>query len=263
MVRLNENPPVFQESDVELDDVAVTDSEASESAIADGAIADGAIADNIEWPPRNLYSDEPPLETDFHRSQIDLLIRLLHYWWRERQDFYISGNLTVYYNTEQLKKRDFVGPDVFVVMGAEKRERRSWAIWEEDGKYPDLVIELLSNSTAKVDKGAKKALYQDVWQLPEYYWFHPETLEFAGFRLTHGQYEPITPTETGLLWSERLGLHLGIHERQLRWFTAEGTVIPLPEEAERDRAEQAQKRVEQLEAFMRTQGINPDQLPET
>jgi len=27
--------------------------------------------------PTNLDSDEPPLETDWHRNQIDLLIRLL------------------------------------------------------------------------------------------------------------------------------------------------------------------------------------------
>ena len=86
--------------------------------------------------PTNLYSDEPSLETDFHRNQIDLLIRLLKYWWQDRTDFYISGNLTVYYNQQQLKKRDFRGPDVFVVLGAEKRDRRSWTIWEEGGNTP-------------------------------------------------------------------------------------------------------------------------------
>lgn len=151
------------------------------------------------------------------------------------------------------------------------------------------MIELLSSSTAKVDKGAKKALYQDVWRLPEYYWFHPETLEFAGFRLVGGHYDAIAPTETGHLPSEQLGLKLGIHERQLRWFTAEGELIPLPEEAERQRAEQEHQRAEQerqraeqerqraeqaqqqvaqerqararLEAYLRSQGIDPDQLP--
>ena len=234
------------------------------------------IADMIELPPSDLYSDEPPLETDFHRNQIDLLIRLLQYWWQDRQDFYISGNLTVYYNKQQLKSRDFRGPDVFVVLGTEKKERRSWAIWEEGGKYPNLVIELLSSSTASVDKGAKKTLYQDVWRVPEYYWFHPETLEFEGFRLGSGRYEAITPTENGHLYSEQLRLELGIYQRQLRWFTPEGNLIPLPEEAERQRAEQerqraeqerqraeqAQQRLEQLEAFVRSQGIDPNQLPD-
>ncbi len=240
MVRLNANPPSVSEE----------------------------VADEIKLPPTNLYSDEPPLETDFHREQIDLLIRLLKYWWRDRPDFYISGNLTVYYNEQQLKQRDFRGPDIFVVLGAEKRDRRSWAIWEEGGKYPNVVIELLSSSTATVDRGKKKDLYQDVWRVPEYYWFHPETLEFAGFHLVNGHYEPIAPTSDRLP-SLQLGLALGIHQRQLRWFTAEGNLIPLPEEAEHQRAEQEHQRAEQaqqaterLETYLRSQGIDPTQLPE-
>lgn len=65
--------------------------------------------EDIQFPPGDLLSDEPPLETDFHRDQIDLLIRLLKWWWRDRQDFYVSGNLTIYYNQRQLKSRDFRG----------------------------------------------------------------------------------------------------------------------------------------------------------
>ncbi|MDW8201311.1 MAG: Uma2 family endonuclease, partial [Cyanobacteriota bacterium SKYGB_h_bin112] len=151
---------------------------------------------------------------------------------------------------------------------------RSWTVWEEGGKYPNVVIELLSNSTAQVDKGAKKDLYQDIWRVPDYFWFHPETLEFAGFHLVNGRYEAIAATETGWLWSAQLGLYLGMHERQLRWFTAEGQLIPLPEEAERQAKEQAQQtaaqerlakeqakqRAERLEALLRAQGIDPDQL---
>ncbi len=234
------------------------------------------ILDDIKFPPTNLESDEPPLETDFHRNQIDLLIRLLKYWWQDRPDFYISGNLTVYYNEQQLKKRDFRGPDVFVVLGAEKKDRRSWAIWEEGGKYPNLVIELLSSATATIDRGAKKQLYQDVWRVPNYFWFHPETLEFAGFQLVNSRYEPIAPTESGLLWSEELGLYLGIHNLQLRWFTTQEQLVPLPESAERlakEQAqqaeqqerlakEQAQRRAEQLEKLLRSRGIDPSELPE-
>jgi Uma2 family endonuclease len=238
------------------------------------------VADELKLPT-NLYSDEPQLETDFHRRQIDLLIRLLEFWWQDRSDFYISGNLTVYYNEQQLKRRDFVGPDIFIVLGAEKRNRRSWAIWEEGGKYPNVVIELLSSSTAAVDKGKKKDLYQNVWRAPDYFWFHPQTMEFAGFHLVDGQYQPIPATEERL-WSEQLGLFLGIHAQQLRLFTADGVLIPLPEEQAQQQAQQAQQQAQQaqqqaqqaqqravqaeqkqaqLEAFLRSQGFNPDQLP--
>ena len=247
MVRLDSNPPSIYE----------------------------ALTDNIQWPPTHLYSDEPPLETDFHRNQIDLLIRLLKYWWQDRPDFYISGNLTVYYNEQQLKSREFRGPDIFVVLGAEKRDRRSWVVWEEGGKYPNVVIELLSSSTATVDRGKKKDLYQDTWRVPNYFWFHPETLEFAGFELLNGHYEGIIPTDTGCLWSEQLQLFLGIYERQLRWFSAQGQIVPLPEEIERQAKEQAelareqerqakeqaQQRTQQLETMLRSQGIDPDTIP--
>ncbi len=225
-------------------------------------------------PPTNLYSDEPPLETDLHRRQIDLLIRLLEYWWRDRNNFYISGNLTVYYSAAQTKKRDFRGPDVFIVLDAEKRDRRSWTIWEEDGKYPNVVIELLSDSTADVDRTTKKKLYQNVWRLPEYYWFDPESLEFKGFRLSNGRYKAITPNAQKRLKSIELDLELGIHDRQLRWFEVDGTLIPLPEDSERQAKElerQAKEQAEQiaiqerqakerLEAYLRSQGIDPDRL---
>ena len=227
------------------------------------------LPDDVTLPPMNLDSDEPPLESDLHRNQIDLLIRLLKSWWCDRDDFYISGNLTVYYSAQQTKKRDFRGPDVFIVLGTQKGDRRSWTIWEEGGKYPNLVIELLSNSTTAIDRGKKKELYQDVWRLPEYYWFHPDTLEFAGFRLVGSHYEAIVPDEKGRLKSEQLGLELGVHERQLRWFTGEGELIALPEEQERQAREQerqakerAEQRVEKLEAYLRSQGIDPNQLPE-
>jgi Uma2 family endonuclease len=241
-----------------------------------------AEADRPTYPPTNLYSDEPPLETDLHRQHIDLLIRLLQYWWRDRNDFYISGNLTVYYSASQTKKRDFRGPDIFIVLDVEKRDRRSWTIWEEDGKYPNVVIELLSSSTAEVDRTTKKTLYQNVWRLPEYFWFDPYSLEFMGFRLSEGQYEEIVANDQGRLRSAELDLELGIHQNKLRWFSADGTLIPLPEEIERQARLQAEQLVDQerqakeqerqakeqerqakerLEAYLRSQGIDPNQLP--
>jgi Uma2 family endonuclease len=242
--------------------------------------------DNVKLPPTGLDSNEPPLESDLHREQIDLLIRLLKYWWRDRSDFYISGNLTVYFNQAQLKTRDFRGPDIFIVLDTQNKDRRSWVLWEEGGKYPNVVIELLSDSTATIDRGLKKELYQNVWRVPNYFWFHPDTLEFEGFHWVDGHYQPITPNPAGLLWSEPLNLALGIHEQRLRWYDPDGQLIPLPEEQERQAKEQerqakeqerqakeqerrakeqerlakekALQRVKQLEEKLRSQGINPE-----
>ncbi|NJN22414.1 MAG: Uma2 family endonuclease [Leptolyngbya sp. RL_3_1] len=236
----------------------------------------------IIFPPGDLYSDEPPLETDLHRDQIDLLIRLLKSFWSARQDFYASGNLTIYYSPNQLKSEDVRGPDFFVVLDAERKPRKSWAIWEEGGKYPNLIVELLSESTAKIDRGLKKQIYQDIFRTPDYFWFDPHSLEFEGFHLVDGTYQPIPLTEQGWRWSQQLGLYLGIHQGQLRFFTPEGELVASPEEsaeterqradaeqqradAERQRADAEQQRADAeqqcnqtLRAKLRALGIDPD-----
>jgi Uma2 family endonuclease len=242
-----------------------------------------AISESAEWaesegiivPRCDLWSDEPPLESDLHRDQIELLLACLKWWWRERTDFYATGNLTIYFSEEHITTRDFRGPDFFVVLGTENRPRRSWMLWAEQGKYPNLIIELLSDSTAKVDKGFKKTLYQDTFRTPEYFWFHPETLEFQGFRLTEGQYQPLEPNTQGWLWSQQSELFLGVHESQLRFFTPENQLVSTPEEraevaqrkaeaaqqqaeAERKQRELAEQQVEELLARLRELGVEPD-----
>ncbi|HEY9657086.1 MAG TPA: Uma2 family endonuclease, partial [Allocoleopsis sp.] len=90
----------------------------------------------IPMPPCGLLSDEPPLETDLHLQQIIALLESLNWLWRDRTDFYASGNLTIYYSAKKIKNRDFRGPDFFVVPGVERKPRKSWTVWEEDGKTP-------------------------------------------------------------------------------------------------------------------------------
>jgi Uma2 family endonuclease len=226
--------------------------------------------EDIIIPPCDLWSDEPPLESDLHREQIELLLACLKWLWRNRTNFYASGNLTIYYSPEHLTTRDFRGPDFFVVLGCENRPRKSWVLWAEQGKYPNVIVELLSNSTAKVDRGAKKQLYQDTFRTPEYFWFHPDTLEFQGFRLMGGEYQPIEPNGEGWLWSQQLELFLGVYKSKLRFFNPDKQLIPTPEEryqaaqqqaeAERQQKEQAQQQIQQLLDKLRDLGVDPDSI---
>ncbi len=190
------------------------------------------ILPEVTCPPTDLWSDEPPLESDLHLQQIIILLSCLELLWQEKNDYYASGNLTIYYNEEQLKKRDFCGPDFFVVLDTEKRPRKSWVVWGEGGKYPNVIVEILSDSTANIDRTKKKILYQNTFRTPNYFWFDPNTLELQGFRLIEGQYQAISPNDWGYLWSEQLGLYLGIFDRKLRYFTTDGQLVPTPQEAE-------------------------------
>lgn len=206
--------------------------------------------ESLPLPPNDLWSDEPPLESDLHREQIDLLIRLIRSLFREggavgRTDAYVAGNLTVYYSPNQKKSEFFRGPDVFVVLGTDNHPRRSWTVWHEGGKYPNVIVELLSDSTTETDRGEKKEIYQSLWRVPEYFWFDPMSLEFQGFCLVQGEYQPIQPHPQGWLWSHELGCYLGIHDEVLRLFDSSGKLLPLPEEAAEQRAVQAEQQAEQ------------------
>lgn len=210
----------------------------------------------IIFPPSNLLSDEPPLETYRHLAQIIVLLTSLEWWWKDRNDFFAAGNLTIYYNLQQLRSRDFRGPDFFVVLNIERKERKSWVVWEENGKYPNLIIEILSETTAVTDRELKKQIYQDTFRTPDYFWFDLYTLEFAGFHLLDGQYQALAANPQGWLWSQQLGLYLGIHAEQLRFFTAEGHLVPTPTQA----AQLAQQQAERMAAKLRELGVDPNAL---
>ncbi|MEC4983532.1 MAG: Uma2 family endonuclease [Oscillatoria sp. PMC 1068.18] len=202
-------------------------------------------------PPTDIWSDEPELESYRHLKQLILLLTCLERLWSDRQDFFAAVNMSVYYSTEQLKSRDFRGPDFFVVLDTERKERKSWVVWGENGKYPNLIIEILSDSTAGNDRGSKKQLYQNIWRSPEYFWFHPYTLEFCGFKRNPTVYEEIAPNNQGWLWSDELQLYLGIFDEQLRFFTSAGELVLTPDEAEAQalqRATEAETRITQVEA---------------
>ena len=217
-----------------------------------------ARVEDVIFPKIDLYSDEPPLETYLHLQQMMLLIKCLDWLWRDRQDFFAAGNLTIYYSPHQKKSEKFRGPDFFVVLGTERKPRKSWVVWEEEGKYPNIIIEILSPKTAKSDRGLKKQIYQDTFRTADYFWFDPDTLEFQGFQLIQGQYQELQPNQEGHLWSQQLGLYLGIHNSQLRFFTNQGELVLTPEEVatqSQSELEIERERVALLEQRLRDRGV--------
>ncbi|MGB3401356.1 MAG: Uma2 family endonuclease [Microcoleaceae cyanobacterium] len=219
--------------------------------------------EDIKVPPGDLESQEPPLETELHLRQLLLLIQIIEYFWQERQDFYAFGNLTIYYSPEQVKSNTFRSPDFFVVLNTDRKPRKSWVVWEEGGKYPNVIIELLSNSTAWADRTTKKEIYQDIFRTPEYFWFSPDTLEFQGFYLNNGEYEALQLNEQGRLWSKQLQLFLGVYQEKLRFFTQTGELVPTPEEAAQTAQQQLEmerQQKEKLAAKLRELGIDPETL---
>jgi len=230
--------------------------------------------DDLDWelhkPPTDLiFDDGEPLESNRHRIAMNLLIRSLQQAWVDRDDYFVGGNMFVYYSRAQVKNRDFKGPDFFAVTGVSKKERKSWVVWEEE-KAPDVVIELLSPSTVNFDRTEKKQIYQNKMRVSEYFWYDPFNSEdFAGFFLNSGVYQPLVFNEQGWLISQSLGLALvrwsgsyrGVMAVWLRWATLLGEVLRTGHELaeqERERAEKAHERADRLAEKLRSLGIDLD-----
>ncbi|MGL5033539.1 MAG: Uma2 family endonuclease [Microcystaceae cyanobacterium] len=220
--------------------------------------------------------DGEPMETQRHKWQMDLLIDGLTTWLESRDNGYVNGNMFIYFSQAQIKNQDFRGPDFFAVTGVSKKERKSWVVWEEE-KAPDVVIELLSESTLQEDKTTKKQIYQDKMRVSEYFWYDPFAPDdFAGFALKQGLYEPISFNEKGWLDSQCLELTLvrwsgdyrGIEATWLRWASQDGTLFPTAQELAKEaqelakkaeqRADLAEQRAELLAETLRKLGIDPD-----
>jgi Uma2 family endonuclease len=209
----------------------------------------------IEVVERYILPDSPdidlpdddgmPLETNWHRGQINLLIDVIRYRWRDRQDFFAGGNMFIYYSLEQARNRDYKGPDFFLVKDVDgSRNRRKWVVWEESGRYPDVIVELLSPATAKTDLGPKKQIYERTFHTPNYFCYDPETNRLQGWRFGGWNYEPLRHDAHGRLWSDALdawvGTWTGMYQQQhavwLRLFDAAGNLLTTEGEAERQRA---------------------------
>lgn len=179
---------------------------------------------------------EPMAETDVHRQQMVYLIEALTDYFRDDPQVYVAGNLLLYYAEGDPES---VAPDVFVVFGVPKGNRRVYKLWTE-GKGPDVVFELTSRDTMWKDLGPKKGTYE-MLGVQEYFLFDPlkEYLEppLQGYRLEEATYRRM---EGEQLSSQVLGLELRVEGEFLRLYdpkTGEKLLTPLEAQAARRQAE--------------------------
>ena len=142
-----------------------------------------------------------------------------------------------------------VVPDLFVALRVPPREARlSYKLWEDP--LPELVVEMLSDSTSAKDVCCKRDTYEHLG-VREYWLFDPDGFELsvplAGYRLRVGRYRPIKVDAAGRLWSEVLGLDLYVRAGELRFRDpATGEDLRTYDEAE-DRADAAESRADAAE----------------
>jgi hypothetical protein len=125
----------------------------------------------------------------------------------------------------------------------------------EGGRYPDVIIELLSPQTATEDRTTKKTVYERVFRTAEYYCYDPAMQQLEGWKLVGSHYQPLEPNPQGWLWCEQFqlwvgtwtGVYLTNQATWLRFYAPAGHLIPAPAEVaavEQQRAEAERQRAE-------------------
>jgi len=211
-------------------------------------------------------SDDTPVDNEDQNLLPNLLLLLLTHLWSQRMNWYFGVDMAVYHTTG-LSPRVPVVPDAFLSLNVERKKggksRRSYVVWEEQGIVPIWVLEMVSHRpgdeyTDKMDIYAKLGVLYYVIYNPEF-WQRDRHQPFEVYKLDKGTYrlqigEPY--------WMPEVGLGIGRHQTQvgglsqeiLTWYDAQGNRYLSAEEQER-------QRVERLEAYLRSQGIDPSQLP--
>lgn len=215
----------------------------------------GYLPQPIEYPDSD---GQPMAESDFQFGPLAYAVESLKIHFQDRNDVYVAGNIFLYY--EEGEPSEVVAPDVLVVLGAEKRQRHSYKLWEEP-KAPDFILEITSRTTRSKDQGKKKGLYEFLG-VTEYFCYDPTgdylNPPLIGYRLEAGQYVAIPPKEAGpsttIVSSTKLGLDLRVIGRELRFVdTATGQSLRTLLESEQQRLEERRLRLEEQQLRMATE----------
>ena len=197
-----------------------------------------------EYPPRGDMNNPIFLHEPSHMRSIAI------HFGNYESTFVLSEVPVSPYATIRRENRK---PDLIVTFDCDRDlliRQKGYSILAQ-GKPPDFVLEVASESTGVVDYTDKRRDYA-ACGIPEYWRFDPSggffhEVALAGDRLVDGKYEPIEIQVVGDRtyrgYSEVLGLWVYWDERQLRWFD------PKTEEFLRTHDEEYQRA--ELEAYER------------
>ena len=211
---------------------------------------------------------EPDDMTSYNQLADNSLIATLRQYLGRQETTLITGD---HYLCEAVA-RSLAGaryPDLLVAFDADLElylENNGYII-SRQGKPPDLVLEIASESTGEIDTGCKRRDYARMG-IPEYWRFdetgqHHKT-RLAGDRLgAAGRYHPFPIEETadGTLYGYSPALNLLLRwENGRLWWCDPVTYQPLPSLADEHAARiQAQARADQQEARADQQQARADQ----
>ncbi len=241
------------------------------------------------------HSDDTPVDNELQNLIPNLLDDILSQAWAHRDDWYWAMDMGVYVHPDH----PALIPDGFLSLGVPRIKgdslRLSYVLWEEADILPILFLEVVSQKYGgEYDKkmdlyAAAGILYYVVYnplchprphrRIPRRH-RHRQPLEVC--RLTEGHYQlvpgnPIWMPEVGLGIGWEVGRDRGRQLEFLYWYDQSGQRYPSTEELKvaaeamaqerqqqveqaQQQAQQAQQQAQRLADYLRSQGIDPDQL---
>ncbi|MCT7955127.1 Uma2 family endonuclease [Laspinema palackyanum] len=181
---------------------------------------------------------------------------------------FVAGDLLWYPVEGNNKLRQ--APDVMVAFGRPKGYRGSYQQWKEENIPPQVVFEIWSPGNRPSEMAKKLAFYQN-YGVEEYYLYHPDLLDLAGWCKGEEGLQPIEQMDGWV--SPRLGVRFQMADTGLQLYRPDGepflTTLELEERAlqAEERARQAESELERerqksqvLADRLRSMGIDPDEL---
>jgi Uma2 family endonuclease len=216
----------------------------------------------VKWilPPDDLVLDETPVENTGQPLIAGALKESLEVADRIPPNCLIASNFGIAATVQDeliLKAPDWLYvPQVQAVTG----DRKSYTPTIE-GEMPTIVMEFLSEtdggeySNRRTSPLGKWFFYERILRIPSYVIFDPSSGLLEVYRLGAEHYGLEIPDENGWHWFEELQLFLGTWRGEkegrngywLRWWDAEGSLLPWAVEkvaAEQAKAEAAQQQAE-------------------
>lgn len=170
-----------------------------------------------------------------------------------------------------LPERGAEALDWFLVVGVSPtlngKARRSYVMWKEF-IAPVIALEFVSgDGSEERDNTAFKGkfwIYEQALRIPFYGIYEVEKAAIEMYHLVDGTYRPITPNEEGRYVIEPLGVQLGIWHGVylnldlpwLRWWDAQGKLLPTSSE----RAESAEADAKLFAEKLRQFKVSPEML---
>lgn len=214
-------------------------------------------------------SDDTPVDNEDQNFLPNLLLFLLNSIWADRMDWFFAVDMGLYHTTG-VNPRIPVVPDAFLSLGVERKKggksRKSYAVWEENEVVPILTLETVSHTPGgeydeKLEIYRKLGVLYYVIYNPEF-WRRDQQQPFEVYKLINDNYqqqigEPYWMPEIGLGIGRRNTVFGGIEQEILSWYDESGKRYLTSEE----QVQQERQRAEQLAQYLRSLGVDPDNLP--